>query len=447
MVSAAQTSLEQWAENLVRHCAEKIAQSISAAQLVKERPGFGQTVRPAQGSVLASPSSGDPDYFFHWLRNSAVVMDAVRVLIRRGENAKEWTARFDDFVRFSLSLRDISGRNFLEREAGFRSKVIPGFLQYVRPDEEIAAVEGERVLGEARYNADGTLDFIRWNRPQHDGPALRALAAMRFWHERRAADNDARLRLAELIRGDLDYSARHAGEPCYDIWEEELAQHYYTALVQFAALKCGARWTGVNGSAETATYLREKAVALGELLNRFWSQPQGFIRSRLPGDGEESEKALDFSVILGVLHAGLKAGAHSVHDARVRSTLDKLEELFAGEYALNRGRKSGLVFGRYKADRYISGGAYYFSTFGAAEYYYRAAVASSSEGADLIAKGDAILSRTREFIPPTGDLSEQFDQTTGEQTSAKDLSWSYACFITAWEARQAALAEVGGNDA
>ena len=45
----------------------------------------------------------------------------------------------------------------------------------------------------------------------------------------------------------------------------------------------------------------------------------------------------------------------------------------------NRGRSSGLLFGRYKGDRYVSGGAYYFCTFGAAEYYYRLAAAIPSK--------------------------------------------------------------------
>ncbi len=45
--------------------------------IVKERPGFGQRVVPAPGSVLASPVPAaydpDPDYFFHWFRDAAVV--------------------------------------------------------------------------------------------------------------------------------------------------------------------------------------------------------------------------------------------------------------------------------------------------------------------------------------------------------------------------------------
>jgi glucoamylase len=43
------------------------------------------------------------------------------------------------------------------------------------------------------------------------------------------------------------------------------------------------------------------------------------------------------------------------------------------------------------------------------------------------------------FTPGSGELSEQFDQTTGAQTSAKHLSWSYAAFITAAASRAEAI--------
>ena len=154
-------------------------------------------------------------------------------------------------------------------------------------------------------------------------------------------------------------------------------------------------------------------------------------------------KALDFSVILGVLHAGIGKGPHSVQDERVLLTFKKLQELFAAEYAINSGGGHGIMFGRYKGDSYVSGGAYYFSTFGAAEFYYRAAEATPSHRDALIERGDAVLARTRDFVPGSGGLSEQFDQTTGAPASAKDLSWSYACFITAWHARQTALGQKG----
>jgi glucoamylase len=438
-------ALEQWGGELVRHCAAKLVKCISATGLVMNRSGFGQAIRPAPGSVLASPSvaldRGEPDYFFHWIRDSAAVMDAVRILAKAGEPSADWAALFKEFVQFSLHLRKIDGPHFLG-SSEFRAKTSPEMQQYLRPNEEIAAVHGNAVPGEVRYNADGSLDFIRWNRPQHDGPASRALVAMRFEEDGIRIFGETKGRLSELIDTDLAYTAKNAGQRCYDIWEEESARHYYTLLVQVAALEKGAARAERGGMATDATFFSTKARDLRRTLDSFWAPSLGFYMSR-QGPGEESPKVLDFAVILGVLHAGLDKGSHSVQDKQVMLTFRKLQELFAAEYAINSAGGHGIMFGRYKGDSYVSGGAYYFSTFGAAEYYYRLAQADPGHRAAAIERGDAILSRVRDFIPASGCLSEQFDQTTGEQTSAKDLSWSYACFITAWHARQMALGQKG----
>jgi glucoamylase len=53
-------------------------------------------------------------------------------------------------------------------------------------------------------------------------------------------------------------------------------------------------------------------------------------------------------------------------------------------------------------------------------------------------KGEAYLATVRAFTPASGELSEQFDQRTGAQTSAKQLAWSYAAFISCLTARRAA---------
>src|SRR5690606_9683261 len=101
------------------------------------------------------------------------------------------------------------------------------------------------------------------------------------------------------------------------------------------------------------------------------------------------------------------------------------------------------AMGRYEGDVYFSGGAYYFSTLGAAEFCFRAAAAhaaGSREAETWIAHGDAFLETVRAFTPPSGDLSEQFDQQTGRQTSAKHLAWSYAAFISCAAARRTVTA-------
>jgi glucoamylase len=125
----------------------------------------------------------------------------------------------------------------------------------------------------------------------------------------------------------------------------------------------------------------------------------------------------------------------------MQATLERLEQLFDRLYAINRDRPPARApaMGRYEGDVYFSGGAYYFSTLGAAELCFRAAAAhaaGSVERGAWIAHGDAFLETVRTFTPASGDLSEQFDRNTGQQTSAKHLAWSYAAFVSCVAARR-----------
>ena len=188
------TALDAWIEDEARFAAREMMRAISATDIVKNRPGFGQRVIPAPGSVLASPVPAaydpDPDYFFHWYRDSAIVIDALRVAFAEGWLDGEAVVRFREFARFNQSLRNVDGREFLARSE-FRDIVQPSYLQYLRPDAEIAAVNGDALLADVRVNADGTLDFTRWARPQNDGPPLLALALMR-WQRRPELNGDLR---------------------------------------------------------------------------------------------------------------------------------------------------------------------------------------------------------------------------------------------------------------
>jgi glucoamylase len=456
-------ALSAWMDEQARLSAAGMLRSISATGLKMHRPGFGQIVVPALGSVLASPRYGDwtsePDYFFHWLRDSALVMQAVIGRIEVGDSSADWAGHFRDFVRFSLEIGRISGRQFLAT-VDFKSGARADLRQFLRPDEEIAAVEGERTLAEVRTNADGTLDFTRWSRPQNDGPALCALAAMRFEALGLAQDDQAREGLEELIVGDLDFTQQHWAEPCYDIWEEGSAHHYYTQVVQFAALRAGADWAARRGDAARADGFREAAAALAPRLDGYWSPEERIYRCTLRPAGAERQKVLDVAVILGAVHAGIPEGRHSVLDDRVQATLLNLEAAFEAAFAVNRARAPGLgvALGRYPGDRFFDGGVWYIATFGAAELCYRLAAAIKAgaapepghdmplaRGVDrdglvraLLGRGDATMAMARRFVPPTGELSEQFDPDTGEQKSARDLSWSYAAFLTAYDARHRA---------
>jgi glucoamylase len=447
-------SLEQWLDREYPHAATVMLTSISARDIVKERPGFGQTMRPVAGSIVASPVPGaydpDPDYFFHWFRDSAIVIDAVRLLYEAGHLGAAALTHFADFVRFSLSLQALDGRA-LVASPHWRRKVMPAFEQYLRGDD-LSTVFGDAVYADTRVNPDGTLDISRWARPQHDGPPLRALVVLRWLRtlggdQRRAPETLSAATLADterLLRIDLELTAALWREPSHDIWEEELGLHYFTLRVSAAALNEGAEWLGAAGETSRATALRAEAQAIRATLDRFWLEDAGHYRSRIMPPGVVSTKMLDIAVILSAVHAADGDEVHSVRDARMHATLEKLERLFDRLYPINRQRPPARApaMGRYEGDAYYSGGAYYFSTLGASEFCFLAAAAhapGSEERKAWIARGDGFLETVRAFTPASGDLSEQFDQRTGEQTSAKHLAWSYAGFISCVTARRAVV--------
>ena len=179
-LEAKQNSLLDWMNRQYAFSAAAMLRAVSATDLVKQRRGFGQTIRPSPGSVLASPEIAsydpDPDYFFHWLRDSALVMDALRALFVDRAFGPELLRHFSDFVDFSLALCRLDGGEFIKR-ADFGATIDPASRVYARSADELSRIVGDRVLGEPRFNPDGTLDVIKWGRPQHDGArATRAYA-------------------------------------------------------------------------------------------------------------------------------------------------------------------------------------------------------------------------------------------------------------------------------
>jgi glucoamylase len=457
-----QADLTTWIEREYRIAAREMLQSVSATHLEQRRPAFGQVIRPAPGSVLASPVPAHydpvPDYFFHWLRDSAAVIGAVLELIGDGTLTETGHAMVADFVAFSLDLDRLDGRKLAD-DPGYGSHVTADGRRYLRPREEMAQISGDRVRMEARFNPDGSLDIIRWGRPQLDGPAFRALVLMEY-----ADAHGSSRALKALVDADVDFTLRHAAMASVDIWEERLCGDYYTRSLQHALLaRAAAAEQGNRAAAIDAA-----AGRLSGLLQEHWSAARGAYLSAVAETGP-TDRDVDFAVILAALHAGRAGGAHSVDDPAMQATLATLESVFAHDYAINRDGGAGApAMGRYRGDVYQSGGAFYFSTLGAAEFHYRLAVSAASRairftdrnsaflsrvgiGGDLsggaqaralLRRGDAFMETVRRFTPPSGELSEQFDQTDGRQTSARHLAWSYAAFITATAWRRRTVAAI-----
>jgi glucoamylase len=428
--------LEAWIAQQAQRSALAMERAISATHLVRTREAFGQTVVPAKGSVLASPEiaewNPEPDYFFHWLRDSAIVMRSVAELMQDASSEAErgrWRRHFEDFIVFSLSLGahpDVAP----ERHATRRE-----FRKFLRTPAELRALGGDRLLGEPRFNPDGTIDIFRWSRPQYDGPALRALACLRYL----AAGAPRTDALARLLRMDLNFTLRHAGRRCIGPWEERSAHHYYVALVQLGALVHGRDW------ADDAEAWNRAERRLRSDLDRHWSEPHQVYAATRPINAENADDLVDAAELLAVLDADLPEGRHSVADPRVQSTQKKIEDLFAREFPINRrgpGEEAPAI-GRYRTDKYFGGGAWYPTTLAVASLCFRLAKQSNQDRAAFIKRGDAFMTTIRALTPADGTLSEQVDRVTGAQTSARNLTWSYAAFIGAARLRRQALGAHG----
>ena len=438
------TELKGWIGVQADASATALERAISAVAPIRQRQAFNQLVRPARGSVLASCVVGDwdpvPDYFFHWVRDSAIVMRTVAELMADAPAPAEgqrWRRHFDDFVRFSLTLTDLDGAAFLNGSQ-HREATRADHRRFLRPDAEIRALVGDALLGEPRFEADGTIDVQKWSRPQYDGPALRALACLRYL----AAGGEATAAIIRLLHIDLGFTLRHADAACIGPWEEPDAHghHYPVALVQLGALVHGRGWAGdpVHG---TAAEWRAAEARLRSGLDRHWTARHGVYAARRDATAESAADLVDAAQLLAVLDADLPEGPHSVRDDRVQATLAEIEDLFAHDLPINRDRPAGRgpALGRYRGDRLFGGGAWYVTTLAAAGIRYRLAQCPGQDAAALIARGDATLATIRDLVPADGTLPEQVDRTTGKPTSCPDLTWSHAAFLGTVRLRAKAL--------
>ena len=200
-----------------------------------------------------------------------------------------------------------------------------------------------------------------------------------------------------------------------------------------------------------------------------WDASAGFYRSRTGVENGDPRKALDIAVVLATLHAGREAGA--AQRARSASASDACG---AGAPVRRRIRdqlpsRAGPAMGRYAGRRLLQrrrlvcsdagGGRVLFPTRHGAALRRRDARDGRERAISPRLRAERAAARPAWTMPSraaraatlswrpcapsrpaSGELSEQFDRTTGAQTSAKRLAWSYAAFITAAASRRRACA-------
>jgi len=376
----------------------------------------------APGVVIAGTTKAHPDYFYHWVRDAALVMNVVG---RMANHAPAQRRRYDD--------------------------LLAGFAAFSRKNQETPTFTG---LGEPKFYVTGKAYLEPWGRPQNDGPALRASTfirwATRLLDEGRCGEvvpnlYDAKLPSDSLIKRDLEFVAHHWRESCFDLWEEINGTHFYTRLAQRRALVDGAVLADRLGDGAAATFYREQAATITLDLKRFWNPSRKVIMPTLDRTGgiEYKDSDLDTSVLLAIIHSGEDRGDWSPSDPRVQSTLNALVEKFRTIYKVNDNGQTGVALGRYPEDRYdgvgtgSEGNPWFLTTLSAAELLYRSASREAAEGGDARAvklrrrDADSFMTRALAHAGSDGRMAEQFNRYTGLEQGAKNLTWSFAAHVSA----------------
>lgn len=453
-VKASATDFAEWIKLEQRRSLNFLYQNISAPTT-------------ASGSVIASPSKSNPNYFFHWVRDAALVMDPV--------------------IRIFLSTKD----------AAVKQKIFNQVHQYVLFSRKLQVTPNlSQGLGEPKFYPDGQAFDGPWGRPQNDGPALRALSLTRY--AKHLLDLDHRDYVEQflydsvepsetLIKADLDFLVSRWKQKSFDLWEEVLGDHFYTRIVQRRALLDGAELAGKLNDHASAQLYRETAVAIQAEIERHWNPEKGVIVPSLNvAAGVLKPMGVDTSVILGCIHGLGGDGFFGPTDDRMLATAGKIISVFRNLYPINFDF-NGLApaIGRYPEDTYdgvnnnSQGHPWFLTTLAMAEFTYYAKREFLKVGSikiselnltffrwvlpdedfqpgmeisrgeplwddlmeGLLKLGDRFLGRVAFHVNrQTGEMSEQFDRESGFMRGANHLSWSYAGFLTASWVRRVALA-------
>ncbi|KAN0061885.1 hypothetical protein ACQY0O_005879 [Thecaphora frezii] len=396
------------------------------------------------GTVIASPSTSQPDYFYAWIRDAALTMKVV------------------------VSQPTLN-RSLMENYA----KV-----------EKIHQQNANGNLGEPKFNADGSLFTGPWGRPQNDGPALRASTLIAF--AKRIGLNDPfttgtlykpALNGGSVIKTDLEYVSNHWQDDTFDLWEEVRGKHFFNLAVSRRALLDGAKFATSVNDPGAADWYNKQAASIKSTIQSFWNAGSGYVTAY---QGVGGRSGLDCAVLLGALRgwdttslaAAVDASEFGPASDKILATHKKYIDSFRSLYGINKNAAApaAVSTGRYQEDIYdgvgsSQGNPWFICTLSSAEVLNVAIAAFTKQGSVTVTS--ISLPFFQQFVPglaagtygssssqyasilsglktmstgfvdivqshswTNGSLNEEFNRNTGFNQGARDLTWSYAAFVS-----------------
>ena len=379
----------------------------------------------APGCVLASPSWQNAatlvsqDYVYNWTRDAAIVA----MELAAGTLATDQP--LIDYVQFAQTCQGSGG-----------------------PTDRACFL----INGSPRAWSDQT-----------DGPALQTLAILQLLPK---LDQPTQAVANAVIATNLNFLVGAYQGETFNLWEEHYGASFFARAVQ---LRCFQAIQGNTLGIAVPAGLDSAIAWLEDALQGHWSGQ--YYQSLLPLPTDSYDPNID--IVIAAIY-----GAVALTDTKLLATAALLRGQWADPdsscfYPINGAdeqRGIGPMLGRYPGDVYdgdtdgqVGDHPWALCTCIFAELYYRVASAITAAGAvplddlstaffsqigvdaqttpaaaaaALQGAGDKMLQAVV-FHSDHLELSEQFDATTGYERSVRDLSWSYASFLSAVRARNA----------
>ncbi|HEX7659548.1 MAG TPA: glycoside hydrolase family 15 protein [Pseudonocardiaceae bacterium] len=397
------------------------------------------------GCVIAAPSFPaatpgiDEDYVFNWVRDGAITaMEVAKAFLPTAPGGTVQT--LNDYVKFA----DLCHSN----------------------------AQPPWTKGHACFNIAG--DARPWTE-QNDGPALQSITILAAYDQ---LDSDAQKRAVDLVNSNVDFLLGVYPSPTTNLWEEHDG---YSFFARSAQLRCFEEiQDSTIAGIDKPDGLRPAIEWLRQALAGHWDGSKYVSMMADPGNGAQPSPqnpvVSGYDPNIDIVQSAVY-GAIPVTDTKLLATAAQLrsqwEEGGIAFYPINKVDKEqygiGPMFGRYPGDVYngdtahpmLGGHPWVLCTCNVAELHYKLAAEIKSSGkvpvddlsgpffaqsgidastapraaaAALAATGDAMV-RAVIYHSDNLELSEQFDGATGYERSVRDLTWSYAAYLSAIRAR------------
>jgi hypothetical protein len=358
------------------------------------------------GAIAAAPpaeSAAEPDYWYFWQRDAAQIALAAH--------------RYANFVVDPEVQSDIG--EHLSRYLGF-VKNLP---------EAIVAGGGD--LGVSRCRMDGE-PILTYGNPQHDGPALTALAVMAIEPDKAKALETARPYLEYLTALPLDAKS-------FDPWEFAAGEIFNAKNLGRRALR-RASLIATELDPELAETYHAKERTMQRYLEQFNDRSYTSAGRDYLLPWFDHTSGLDVNVVGSIL-PGYDVTDHfmAVDDPRMVRTMDALGKAFEAKgwpvnAAWRQTHKHGLGLGRFPEDANdgigaTGGNPWVFATLWAAQYYLRRQQLSEYLGEPAnpawLEKADGYLDFVLAHVPKDA-VTEQINGFDGKPSGAKQLAWARA---------------------